>query len=75
MSYYSIRQIASGEVWTGVVAEDASGALLRFGQLIGKPLTLTNTRGQPDFLLAEHHDPGPHFVDFSIPVFRSSARR
>ena len=75
MSYFSIRQIASGEIWTGVVAEDACGALPRFGQLIGKPLTLENFGSEPDFLLAEHHDPGPHRVDFNIPVFRKPARR
>lgn len=73
MSYYSIKEISTGEVWSGVVVENATAALVRFGKLIGKPLTLERGDGEPDFLLAEHHDPGPHWVDFRIPVYRAPA--
>lgn len=75
MSYYSIKEISTGEVWSGVVVENATAALalVRFGKLIGKPLTLERGDGEPDFLLAEHDDSGPHWVDFRIPVYRASA--
>ena len=73
MSYYSINEVSASEVWSGVLAETATAALVRFGKLMGKPLTLERGDGEPDFLLAEHRDPGAHWVDFRIPVYRAQA--
>ena len=70
MPFYAIKQIATGQVWAGEVAESASKALEGFEVLIGMPLTLSGRDRPPDFLLAEHADPGPHWVKFRIPVHR-----
>lgn len=70
MRFYAIKQIATGEVWAGAVAESVSEALERFGEMIGMSLTMNGRDRPPDFLLAEHADPGPHWVKFRIPVHR-----
>lgn len=75
MPFYAIKNIATNEVWTGAVSDTPGGAVDIFGGLMGRSLTLDPVDRPASFLLAEHTDPGPHWLDFRIPVYRAVRAR
>ena len=69
MPYYSLFVEETGETRSGIVAQSREEAMAKFGEQLGRVLTLDDQDIAPPYLLGERRDPEGWVPQPDIPVF------